>query len=179
MKRTKLGQSEIKPQYDHSKVGNFMFELCAKWTEFIIRHKFLYFILSITWGFIMTFLGWIISLVLLAAKFFSNKISFEKFGWIYCCKVGPDYWGGFEMGLMFVRDQKSTVQLSCHEWAHTTQNCLFGPLFPFIVAIPSACRWWARTIFPKKNWPAYAAAWFEDAADQCGLYMYNYIKSWF
>lgn len=46
------------------------------------------------------------------------------------------------MGLMFLKDHsKPSIYLDGHELGHTLQNCLLGPLFPFIVAIPSATRW--------------------------------------
>ena len=55
------------------------------------------------------------------------------------------------MGLMFLRDHNSSVSyINPHEFGHTFQNCLLGPLFPFMVAIPSAIRYWLREIFPKK-----------------------------
>lgn len=83
------------------------------------------------------------------------------------------------MGLMFVRDQKSTQEyLDTHEFGHTFQNCLLGPLFPFVVAIPSATRYWIqefRSRAGKQN-PPYDGVWFEDAASQCGLYADWYIK---
>ena len=37
---------------------------------------------------------------------------------------------------------ETTVEgIDWHEFGHTFQNCLFGPLFPLIVAIPSAIRY--------------------------------------
>jgi len=164
---------EIKPQYEHSKVGTFMFNLCAKWTKVILKHKWLYYVLACTWGILMTFIGWIITIILWLFVKDSKPI---KYNWIYYMKAGPDYWGGFEMGLMFVRDQKSSdSHINQHEFGHTFQNCLLGPLMPFIVSIPSACRWWARTLKPNKDWPAYSAVWFEDAADVCGKYAAEYL----
>ena len=168
--------NEIEAQYSHSKAGTSLFNLCAKATKLLIKHKWLYYLLACTWGIIMTLLGLIITVVLGIAKLFKANITFKKYGFIYGIKVGPDYWGGFDTGLMYIRDQKSADGLDAHEFGHTFQNCILGPLFPFIVAIPSACRWWARTLFPKKNWKAYVSAWFEDAASQCGRYAIKSIK---
>lgn len=170
--------NEIKPMYKHSKIGNFMFNLCAKWTKFVIKHRWLYYLLAATWGIIMTVLGLIISLILLIVKLFApKKVLFEKYHWIYNIKVGPQWWGGCEMGLMFLRDWKSTeAYINPHEFGHTFQNCILGPLFPFIVAIPSATRYWLREIFPKKEWGPYDGAWFEDAASQCGRYVITYLE---
>ena len=163
---------EIKPLYEHSKVGSFMFNLCAKWTKFILKHRWLYYFMACTWGVIMTILGLIITLILGIVKIFiPKKIIFERYYWIYSITVGPEWWGGCEMGLMFLRDHNSSVNyINPHEFGHTFQNCLLGPLFPFMVAIPSAIRYWLRELFPKKIWAPYDSAWFEDAATQCGVY---------
>ena len=163
---------EIKPLYEHSKVGSFMFNLCAKWTKFILKHRWLYYLMACTWGIIMTILGLIITLILGIVKIFiPKKVIFKRYYWIYSITVGPEWWGGCEMGLMFLRDHNSSVNyINSHEFGHTFQNCLLGPLFPFMVAIPSAIRYWLREIFPKKIWAPYDSAWFEDAATQCGVY---------
>ena len=55
-----------------------------------------------------------------------------------CCP--PDSWGGMDCGPLFVRDLISCEAVSWHEFGHSFQNCLLGPLFPFVVAIPSAIR---------------------------------------
>ena len=163
---------EIKPLYEHSKVGSFMFNLCAKWTKFILKHRWLYYFMACTWGIIMTILGCLITIILAIVKIFiPKKIIFKRYYWIYSITVGPEWWGGCEMGLMFLRDHNSSVNyINPHEFGHTFQNCLLGPLFPFMVAIPSAIRYWLREIFPKKMWAPYDSAWFEDAATQCGVY---------
>ena len=163
---------EIKPLYEHSKVGNFMFNLCAKWTKFILKHRWLYYFMACTWGIIMTILGCLITIILAIVKIFiPKKVIFKRYYWIYSITVGPEWWGGCEMGLMFLRDHNSSVNyINPHEFGHTFQNCLLGPLFPFMVAIPSAIRYWLREIFPKKMWAPYDSAWFEDAATQCGVY---------
>ena len=163
---------EIKPLYEHSKVGSFMFNLCAKWTKFILKHRWLYYFMACTWGIIMTILGCLITIILAIVKIFiPKKIIFKRYYWIYSITVGPEWWGGCEMGLMFLRDHNSSVNyINPHEFGHTFQNCLLGPLFPFMVAIPSAIRYWLREIFPKKIWAPYDSAWFEDAATQCGVY---------
>lgn len=123
----------------------------------------------------MTLIGLIITVVLYIFVKNSRPI---KYNFIYYMKAGPDYWGGFEMGLMFVRDQKSDDDyLNTHEFGHTFQNCVLGPLFPFVVAIPSAIRWWARYLNKKKQWPPYNAAWFEDSASECGKYAHQYLQS--
>ena len=171
---------DIKPAYGHTKFGTFMFNVCAKWTKFLIKNRWLYYLLACTWGVLMTLLGLLISGVLGIVKIFDKKIKFEKFYWIYDIKVGPDWWGGFECGLNFLRDHKSDDDyINNHEFGHGFQNCLLGPLFIFLVAIPSAARYWYQEIRSKKgkdNKP-YDGIWFEDAATQCGSYAVAYIQA--
>ena len=165
---------DIKAAYEHTKAGTFLFNTCAKWTKFAIKHRWLYYLLACTWGFIMTFIGLIISGVLALVKlcsFGKIKVTFKPYHWVYSISIGPNFWGGCELGLCFLRDHKSRGSLSAHEFGHTFQNCIFGPLFPFMVALPSAIWYQTR----KKNPAKYAkkpydSYWFEDAATQCGLY---------
>lgn len=168
---------DIKAQYEHSKLGTFMFNLCAKSTKFLIKHKVLYYILACTWGVLMTFLGALITAIL---YIFVQDSRPTTYYWVYYMMVGPDYWGGLEMGLMFIRDKKSSENhINPHEWGHTFQNCIFGPLFPFLVAIPSATRYWIQEFRSRKGKtnPDYDSIWFEDSATQCGRYAVEYIKN--
>ena len=170
---------DIKPRYEHTAFGNFMFKLCAKTAKFLLKHRWLYYLLACTWGIIMTFLGLLISGVLGIASLFTKKIKFEKYHWIYGIKVGPDYWGGLEMGLMFLRDHKSDDRyINCHEFGHTIQNCILGPLFPFVVGIPSAVRYWIQEFRRRKEKlnPPYDGFWAEDAATQCGQYFIDNLN---
>jgi hypothetical protein len=173
---------DIKAAYKHTKAGTFLFNLCAALTKFLVKHRKLYYFLACTWGIFMTVLGLLVSGVLYVIKLFAKsriKITFEPYHLIYSISVGPNYWGGCELGLCFLRDQKSIDSINAHEFGHTFQNCLFGPLFPFIVAIPSASRWWARELNkdPNKKFAPYDGVWFEDAATQCGLYAAAYLST--
>ena len=162
----------IKAAYKHTKVGTFLFKVCAKWTEFMLRHRWLYYFLSCTWGIIMTIVGLLISGVLAVVKLVSGnrvKISFTPYNWVYGISVGSDYWGGFECGLCFLQCQKAPNTTRAHEFGHTFQNCLFGPLFIFLVALPSITWYWMHRL-SKKPLKPYDSLWFEDAATQCGIY---------
>ena len=117
---------EIKPYEKHTKFGNFLFTLSAKWTVFLSKHRWLYYILALTWGLPLTLVGFIITFALWIFKLFRwKKVRFESYLWIYSIKVGS-FWGGFETGLMFVRDWLSGEYVSYHEFGHSFQNCLFG-----------------------------------------------------
>lgn len=170
----------ISASYRHSAPGTFLFKLCTKWTMYLVKHRVLYYLLACTWGILLTLIGWLISLVMLFMKVFSNlDITFTKYYWVYKIETGPEYWGGFETGLMFVRDHKSTESLNQHEFGHTFQNTLFGPLFPILVGLPSIIRYWYQFIRERqgKANKAYDAIWFEDAATQCGIYATKYLSN--
>jgi len=171
---------DIQPKFQHSKIGNFMFFLCTKITKVLVKNRWLYYLLAGTWGVILTFVGLLITAILAIAKLFTKSITFKKFYWIYYIKVNPEYWGGFEMGLMFVRDQCSYRSINDHEFGHTFQNCLFGPLMLFLVSLPSAIRYWIIYFkYDRKGLTCpyeYDSIWFEDAATQCGEYARHYLE---
>ena len=70
---------KIKPQYEHTKVGLFLFNLCAWFTEFLIKHRWLYYVLACTWGILMTVIGILITGVLAIVKVFGANITFFHF----------------------------------------------------------------------------------------------------
>lgn len=172
---------EIKRQYDHGKLGNFLFDICASWTKFLLKHRWLYYLLAFTWGLLQTVIGFIITLVLLYAKlFFKDRIHFKKYKWIYAISAGPKYWGGFSMGLTIVRDQKSSEEyLNTHEFGHSISQLWLGPFFLFTVGLHSSLRYWVRKLQGTKDRkrPPYDQYWAEDAASQCGEYAAWYIDN--
>lgn len=168
---------EIKPQYKHTKVGQFLFDLTAKMTMFIVKHQWLYYVLSFTWGILMTLVSLLVTIVLFIPSLFTKKIQFHRYGWIYYVKLGK-YWGGFETGIMFLRDWESDEDyINCHEFGHTMQNITFSILTPVISTIPSVIRYWYFELTPNKKHRDYSDIWFEDSADQCGKWAYEYIIS--
>ena len=98
----------------------------------------IFYILSFTWGIVMSLLGSFMILALLIIgkkpKLFHGRVYIE---------VGKD-WGGCEMGCFFICDDTPTLSLKQHECGHGIQNILFGSLTPFLVSIPSAIRYQLR-----------------------------------
>lgn len=91
-----------------------------------------------TWGFIMTFIGAIAVLSLMIVGKKPHHI-----GPVVYVQVGKS-WGGVELGGFFLCCENLPKSTMYHECGHALQNMIFGPLFPFIVAIPSATRYWLR-----------------------------------
>ena len=106
---------------------------------------FLFYFLSFTWGIIMSIIGCFATLVLLIA---GKKPKKYRCGWYFV--VGKN-WGGVNFGPCFVVGEMNTSSIP-HEYGHAIQNCIFGPLFPLIVALPSLTRAGYRdTYFADKN----------------------------
>lgn len=138
----------------------------------------LFYILSWTWGFIESFIGLVIILPLLITKqtyVYKGRLcgKFPK-----CFGLG---WG-FEMGCFFFTSNDvsinpySSTYLKTHEYGHTVQNVIFGPLMLFIVSIPSAIRYWYRLCRIKKDKYVndYESVWFEKQATRFGQYCIYY-----
>lgn len=134
--------------------------------------KKLYYILNFTWGIIMNIFGLIGASVMLAL----GKKPIHHAGSIVF-RTGH-YWGGVSLGIFsFVCEEASQHTLN-HEFGHSLQNALYGPAFPFIVAIPSFIRYWKFTINDKKGIPnteKYDDAWFEGQATEWGT---KIAKEW-
>ena len=113
--------------------------------------KVLYWFLSLTWGIIMTLIG---SVVILALLITGHKV--KRFGYDLYVNVG-ERWGGTEFGPFFLVDSSDDYKLKCHEHGHGFQNCKFGPIYPFLIGIPSAARYWLRRMCSQKAKYIYTA----------------------
>lgn len=133
--------------------------------------KFLYYLLACTWGILMTLAGGVVAACLLIA---GKKP--EKCGPCIRFKVGEN-WGGVSLGLVILTDTTSRYSIVYHEFGHTLQNAVLGPFFIFLVAIPSAIRYWIFIYREKHNKtnPDYDAVWFEGTATRYGnKYFYKF-----
>ena len=88
-------------------------------------------------------------------------------------KVGKS-WGGLELGGLFITDSTPSLHTLCHEHGHGFQNCLWGILYPFVIGIPSAIRYWYREYLVRcrnkkySDLPPYDSIWFEGQASRWG-----------
>lgn len=129
-------------------------------------NKFWFYFLSFTWGILLTLIGCIVSIVLII----SGKKP-KKYGYCWYFELGH-HWGGLELGPCFLKQQgEDTEYLSIHEFGHGVQNCIYGPLMPFIVCIPSVIRYWYRHFRDSMgigNETGYYSIWFEKQANKFG-----------
>ena len=94
---------------------------------------FLFYFMSFTWGIIMSVIGSLVTLVLLIC---GKKPKRYRCAWYF--NLGES-WGGVNFGPCFIVSKTNTISIP-HEYGHGIQNCILGPLFPFIIAIPSLIR---------------------------------------
>lgn len=137
--------------------------------------------LSWTWGIIMNIIGAIVvACILLYGLIAKKSYKLEKFGYCYYLKVGSSNWGGVNLGMFFLVAPKAGIATKSHEHGHAIQNCYWGILFPFVIAIPSFFRYWYREIkYHKKNITpptAYDDIWFEDDATLTGRKYRKYFR---
>ena len=103
-----------------------------------------------------------------------------KNGFSYIVVVGNN-WGGLNLGVIsFIENSGENYfqPTRRHEFGHSLQNIIFGPLQLFIVAIPSVIRYWYQTIRDRRGLPnkEYDAAWFECTATKYGTKAINWIE---
>lgn len=127
--------------------------------------RILFYILSFTWGIVMSTIG---LLVILFSLFFKRVRVYH--GRLYA--VWGKGWGGMALGCFFVCSTSCGEDTFAHECGHGLQNCIWGPLFPFIIGVPSMIRYWYREIKSRKErhikLPPYDSIWFEGQATRWG-----------
>jgi hypothetical protein len=142
----------------------------------ISDNRYLYYFLNFTWGLLTTTLGYLLLLILLP---FGKVRNFN--GTLYLEFKGYRPWG-FSVGTVFFvgkQEHHNQFEFSTiirHEYGHTVQNAMFGPLMIFLVILPSFIRYWYRRfLYSIKKHPkqTYDAVWFEGTATQIGI---NYYK---
>ena len=132
----------------------------------------LYYILSFTWGILANILGAIVYGVIVASSKFIKSEKKIQYGRVVL--IFGNNWGGLSLGnfvFLSKASSKDTSTLS-HEIGHSIQNILWGPLFLFVIGIPSALRYWYRETDTYKNNPEkhtdYDSIWFEGQATKWG-----------
>lgn len=59
-------------------------------------------------------------------------------------------WGGVALGPVCLTCEFPTQEMKNYVFGHSLLNCLWGPLTPFIITIPSVCGRWLRVLNNKK-----------------------------
>ena len=130
-------------------------------------NKTLFWILSWTWGVIMTLVG---ALVFLALRLLGYKPKQNRYG--YYIEIGEG-WGGAGMGPYCICSKNSSSRTLSHEFGHSIQNCYFGP-FQILISIASGIRYQYRNYLVRakgkkhSELPEYDSAWYEGMATRLG-----------
>ena len=133
----------------------------------------LFWFLSWTWGFIMTFIG---SLTFLVFKAFGYKPYKNQYGWVI--EWGKS-WGGLDIGPFTIVNKNPSQHILDHEFGHGLQNCYFGPFMP-LISIASAIRYWYREYLIRIKKMQYSEIadyddiWFEGTATYLGRHYHKY-----
>ncbi len=139
-----------------------------------------YWLLQLTWGILMNIVGLFVTLFCLI--FLKGKMHKNGLGFI--TEVGGN-WGGVSLGAFALcgtyyqptsphYDFYWYHETRNHEFGHSLQNAILGPLFPFIVAIPSAIRYWLDYYGKLKR--DYYAIWFERDATNWGVAIIDWLE---
>ena len=121
----------------------------------------------------MTFIGLVVTGFCIL--FLKGKV--HKNGFSYIVEIGGN-WGGLDLGAVSLcggyttkcPDENWFQHTRRHEFGHSFQNIIWGPLFPFVIAIPSAIRYHYQNWRSSKGLPnkEYDAIWFEGQATRWG-----------
>ena len=130
----------------------------------------------------MSLIGLITALICII--FLKGKV--HRNGFTFIVEAGGN-WGGINLGCVSLCGGYTTVcpnenwfqHTRRHEFGHSLQNLIFGPLFPFIVAIPSAIRYHYQNYRSSKGLPnkEYDAIWFEGMATKWGTKIIDKIEA--
>lgn len=134
---------------------------------------FAYWLIQLTWGIITTVLGFLLAFIL---RLFDCPM--YKNGYGYITTVGGN-WGGLSLGPFAFCGRYEDKNSTCynldwfehtrrHEFGHSLQVLFLGPLWLFVVAIPSAIRYWYHRLTPNKQHKGYNDVWFEGTASKWG-----------
>ena len=129
-----------------------------------------FYILSFTWGIILSALGLVASLALRALGYrqYPNQYGYVIF-------LGNNSWGGFTLGPYSFVCPDATPELLAHEAGHSYQNALFGPI-AILLTLVSIVHYWVSYFVPKVQ-DDYYDFWTEKNATKLGEATRNVIKN--
>ena len=129
---------------------------------------FLFYLVQWTWGLPVNIIGGIAFLICTKIK----GRRWQRFGYSYIVYL-PWNQGGLSLGLfIFMKDhhrsKKWTYNTRIHEYGHTWQCLLLGPLYYIIIAVPSAI--WCNVFggYRKKHNISYYKLYCESWANSFG-----------
>ena len=126
--------------------------------------RILFYILSFTWGIILSIPG---AIAFLALRTLGYRWSPNQYG--YVTYLGKPNWGGFTLGPFSFVCPNASPELLTHEAGHSYQNIIFGP-FMVILTLVSIVHYWISCFVPSVN-ANYYNFWLEANASHLGWHM--------
>lgn len=130
--------------------------------------RFLFYLVQFTWGIVQNIMGLVAFLALYRGR------KHEKFHNAIITYVDKKGFGGLSLGIfIFInakRDGEWLHDTQIHEYGHTIQSNILGPVWPFVIALPSVI--WCNVLdkYRKKNNISYYKLYCEGWANMCGLW---------
>ena len=137
------------------------------------RELIQFYLISFTWGLPWTLVGLLVFGIVWL--FLHEQIKVRVVAGRISVKFTEKRFGGVSLGIVYFVDRSDSYRLNTHELGHTIQSMYWGPLFVFVIAIPSFLRYHYRGILRKyfpdkaKKLPHYDAIWFEGQATKLGI----------
>lgn len=109
--------------------------------------RILYTVVQLTWGFLQSLIGFVLFLINLKREHYiyhgavvtkwklSSSISLGLFVF-----VAENYPAHYKKGKLIYTKEEMQKRLLVHEYGHTIQSLIFGPLYLIVMGIPS-CVW--------------------------------------
>ena len=126
----------------------------------------IYHTLSWTWGIIMTAIGALVASICRACGLKPKKHAGATY-----FEIGEKPWGGISLGCFFFCSKNTPITTKDHEFGHSLQNAIWGPLFPFVIGVPSfiRCQKFNYNIIRGiPNEEDYYSIWYEGQASEWG-----------
>ena len=123
---------------------------------------FIYILFQCTWGFLQTLAGFI---------YFLISIKYPHRFYYGAILTYRDRIGGVSLGMfIFAADCGDREKIAVHEFGHTIQSLILGPLYLFVIGIVSIC-WCGLPVFVRMRRErniSYNACYTEKWANYCG-----------
>lgn len=131
-----------------------------------------FYLLSFTWGLPWTLIG--LAVFGISWVYFHEEMKIRLIDGRIAVTFTDKRFGGVSLGIVYFVDSSDSFRLHTHELGHTIQSMYWGPLFIFVIAIPSFARYhyrrWVRQndIAKFRTFPPYDSVWFEGQATELG-----------
>ena len=133
------------------------------------KNKYLYYFLQFTWGIEANLLGLIACVF---CKYILNWEITKYYKNFIICPKDKQLSSGLSLGIFLFMDKDADETLKQHEYGHSIQNLIFGPLWLELIAIWSFIRYFYYQCiiyhFELKGNYNYYSIWFERDASALG-----------